>query len=155
MRTTTKIIAAAASTLALAGGIGAGLAYADPTSPAPTPSATASPSPTATPTKKPHDQRAKHRLALATALHGEVTLAGDNHRVVVFQRGPVQQASATRLTLKSADGYTATYAISADTRVRKNGEKATAADLKAGDRLLVVATKDGGTLKALRVKAID
>lgn len=152
MRTAAKIIAAGVSTVALAGGIGAGLAYADPTTPAPTPT----PSATATPSKKPHEHAAKRHLgALAAALHGEVTLAGKEHRVVVFQRGPVAQVSATSLTLKSTDGYTATYVLGADTRVRKNQEKATVADLKNGDRILVVATKDGGTLKALRIKAID
>jgi hypothetical protein len=153
MRTAAKIIVAGVSTVSLAGGIGAGLAYADPTDPAPTPTATAS----ATPTEKsgPRKEDRVRRGLLGTALHGEVTLAGKDHRVAVFQRGPAEKASATSLTVKSADGYTATYAIGTETKVRKNQEQATTADLEAGDRIFVVAVKDGSTLKALRIKAID
>ena len=57
--------------------------------------------------------------------------------------------------MKSADGYTATYAIGAQTKVRKNGKDATAADLEAGDRIFVTATKDGSTPEALRIRARD
>ena len=89
---------------------------------------------------------------LRRALHGEVTLAGEEHRVVVFQRGPVEKVSDTSLTVRSADDYTATYVVGAETTVRKNQDKATMADLKAGDRVLVVATKDGSTLTAVKIR---
>ena len=56
---------------------------------------------------------------MARALHGEVTLAGEKHRVIVFQRGPVDKISDTSLTVKSNDGFTATYVLNADTKVRK------------------------------------
>jgi hypothetical protein len=153
MRTAAKIIVAGVSTVALAGGIGAGLAYADPADPTPTRPATAS----ATPTDqaKPSRDSGKHRGLLRRALHGEVTLAGKQHRVVVFQRGPAEKASASAVTVKSADGYTATYAIGAETKIRKNGEDATAADLEAGDRIFVTAVKDGSTPTAIRVRAAD
>ena len=52
--------------------------------------------------------------------------------------------------MKSADGYTATYVVGAETKVRKNQKKAAAADLEADDRIFVVAVKDGSTLKAIR-----
>jgi Domain of unknown function (DUF5666) len=155
MKTTAKIVVAGVSTVALAGGIGAGIAYADPPSPTPTPTASASPAPTAQPTD--NDQRKnlrKKRPLLARALHGEVTLAGDKHRVVVFQRGPIEKVSDTSMTIKSPDGYTATYAISAETKVRKNKAKATVTDLKTGDRVFVVANKDGATLEAFRIRVI-
>jgi hypothetical protein len=159
MRTAAKIIVAGVSTVALAGGIGAGLAYADPTDPTPTPTPTASTTPTANaaPTEKavPSRDGRKHRGLLRRALHGEVTLAGQQHRVVVFQRGPAEKASASEVTVKSADGYTATYAIGAETTVRKNGKDATAADLEAGDRIFVTAVKDGSTPTAIRVRAAD
>jgi hypothetical protein len=160
MRTAAKIIVVGVSTVALAGGIGAGIAYADPPSPTPTP--TASASPTASPqTTQPGEAdrwrvRKKRPLALlARALHGEVTMAGEEHRVVVFQRGPIEKVSDTSLTVKSADGYTATYVVSAETTVRKKAGKATVADLEAGDRVLVVATKDGSTLNAVRIRVKD
>ena len=159
MRTAAKIIVVGVSTIALAGGIGAGIAYADPPTPTPTTTPTASASPTPTGQPKHGDQwqgpRMKRLALLRKALHGEVTLAGEKHRVVVFQRGPVEKVSDTSLTVKSADDYTATYVVGADTTVRKNGDKATIADLKAGDRVLVVANKDGSTLQALRIRSAD
>jgi uncharacterized Zn-binding protein involved in type VI secretion len=161
MKTAAKIIVAGVSTIALACGIGAGIAYADPPTPTPTPKPTASAS--QTPTAKPRDpdrweQRRMRRLAaplLRRALHGEVTLAGEQHRVVAFQRGPVEKVGDTSLTVRSSDGYTATYVVSGDTTVRRNGAKATIAELKPGDRVVVVANKDGSTLNAVRIRAID
>jgi hypothetical protein len=159
MNTAAKMIVTGVSTVALACGIGAGIAYADPPTPTPTPTPTVSakPTPTAQPRHRDDWQgpRLKRFALLRRALHGEVTLAGEEHRVVVFQRGPIEKVSDTSLTVKSADGYTATYVVSADTTVRKNGDKATIADLKRGDRILVVANQDGSTLKALRIRTAD
>ena len=39
--------------------------------------------------------------------------------------------------------------------MRKNREAATSGDLQANDRIYVVAVRDGSTLKALRVRAMD
>ena len=158
MNTAAKMIVTGVSTVALACGIGAGLAYADPPSPTPTtPTATASPTPSARPKHRDHlpGPRMKPLALLRRALHGEVTLAGEEHRVVVFQRGPVEKVSDTSLTVKSEDGYTATYVVNAETVVRENGDKATIAEVKAGDRVLVVADKDGSTLKAFRIRVLD
>ena len=142
-----KVIAVA-GTIALAGGIGAGLAYAD----APTDSPTASP--TAQPSgkdRKPVGQ-AKHRRLVARAIHGEVTLAGQKHRVIAFQRGTVAAVSATSLTVKSPDGYSATYLIKSETKVRQGREPGRLTDLSADDRVRVVAVKDGSTLTAKRIR---
>jgi hypothetical protein len=157
MKTAAKIIAAGISTVALVGGIGAGIAYADPPSPTPTPTTSASPTPTAQPRNPDqwHPRKYRRLALLRRALHGEVTLAGEEHRVIVFQRGPVEKISDTSLTVRSADDYTATYVVSAETTVRKNQDKATITDLKTGDRVLVVASKDGSTLKALRIRTTD
>jgi hypothetical protein len=160
MRTAAKIIVVGVSTVALAAGIGAGIAYADPPSPTPTPTAAANPTPSArpTPSDRPADadrwrvRKMRPRALVARALHGEVTLAGEGHRVVVFQRGPIEKVSDTSLTVKSPDGYAATYVVSAETKVRKKADKATIGDLKADDRVFVVAHKDGSTLKALRIR---
>ena len=151
MNKATKIIIAGLSSAALAGGIGAGLAYADP-SPTPSASLTASASPTAKP--DPKERKRDHRRGLAArALHGEVTLAGKKHRVVVFQRGPVAQLSDKTLTVKSKDGFSATYVLTGDTKVRKQKADIPIGDLKVGDRVRVVATKDGSTLTAVRIRA--
>ena len=157
MKQLTKSIAAGVGTVALVGGIGAGLAYAD--TPSEKPTATSTSSPTETPTAKPsekHDQKGERRgfvrrHVLARALHGEVTLDGKKHQVIVFQRGGVAKISRTSLTVKSNDGFVDTYSLNKDTRVRENGEKSKVADIDSSDRVLVVATKDDSTLNARRV----
>jgi hypothetical protein len=161
MKELTKILVAGASTVALAGGIGAGLAYADTPSDEPTASPTAASSPTE-PTAKPSkggqngERRGLvRRHLLARALHGEVTLAGEEHRVIVFQRGEVQKASGTSVTVKSDDGFVETYALTDDTKVRQNRERAKVSDIDTSDKVLVVADKDDSTLNARRVVVRD
>jgi hypothetical protein len=161
MQERTKIIAAGVGTVALAGGIGAGLAYADTPSdePTTTPTASATNSPAETPTTKPSAKRDQNgdrrgfvrRRLLARALHGEVTLAGEEHRLIVFQRGEVQKVSGTSVTVKSNDGFVETYALSEDTKVRENREEAQVSDIDTSDRVLVVALKDDSAPSARRV----
>jgi hypothetical protein len=158
MKDLTKIIVAGVGTAALAGGIGAGLAYADTPSDEPTAIPPTS-SPTKTPTTKP-DRQGDHngarrgvvrRHLLARALHGEVTLAGEEHRVIVFQRREVEKVSRTSVTVKSNDGFVETYVLSDDTKVREKGEQAKLSDIDGSDRVLLVAVKDDATLNARRV----
>jgi hypothetical protein len=167
MKELTKIIVAGVSTVALAGGIGAGLAYADAPTDEPTsnPSATATTSPTETPAVEPGGKRDQNGFRkrfvrrqlrfVGRALHGEVTLAGEKHRVIVFQRGGVQEVSGTSLTVKSTDGFVETYVLSDDTKVREDGDKSTLSDIDTSDRVLVVAAKDDSTLTARRVIVRD
>ena len=158
-KTAARIIVAGVSTVALAGGIGAGLAYADPSTPTPTPTVVASPSasPTASPTAKDErkaDGGRRGRL-LRRALHGEVTLAGKQHRVIAFQRGPITKIDKNSVTVTSADDFTATYVINDDTKIRKGqGVDIPLSDLKPGDRVYIVAHKDGSTLTAKRIRAL-
>lgn len=163
----TKIIVAGVSTVALAGGIGAGLAYADTPTDEPTsdPTATATTSPTEPPAAEPSGERNQNGLRnrfvrrqlrfVARALHGEVTLAGEQHRVIAFQRGGVQKVSRTSLTVKSNDGFVETYVLTEDTKVRENGDQSTLSEIDTSDRVMVVAAKDGSTLTARRVIVRD
>jgi len=105
MRTAAKIIVAGVSTVALAGGIGAGLAYADPASPTPTPTTSPTASPPSEKQATPRDKARKRHGLLATALHGEVTLAGKEHRVVLFQRGPATKVSTTELSVRAVASF--------------------------------------------------
>jgi hypothetical protein len=167
MKELTKIIVAGVSTVALAGAIGAGLAYADPPTDEPTasPSAATTSSPTETPAAEPSAKRDQNgfrkRLVrrqlrfVARALHGEVTLAGEEHRVIAFQRGNVQKVSRTSLTVKSNDGFVETYVLSDDTKVREDRQEAKVSDIDTDDRVLVVARKDGSTLNTRRVIVRD
>ena len=163
MRQLTKSIAAGVGTVALVGGIGAGLAYADTPTDEPTtsPSATPTTSATETPMAKPSGKRdengfrkrfvRRHLRFVARALHGEVTLAGEQHQVIAFQRGGVAKVNSTSLTVHSNDGFVETYVLSKDTKVRENGHDAKVADIDTSDRVLVVANKDDSTLDARRV----
>jgi hypothetical protein len=127
MKRTANILAAGVASIALLGGIGAGIAYADPT-PAPSSSSSSAEAPK------------KHPL-----LHAELFL----------QRGTVEKLSDESITLRSADGFVGTYLIGERTRVvvgakgrRKPG---TIDDVKTGDRVRLVALKDGDTLTARRI----
>ena len=163
MKELTKIIVAGVSTVALAGGIGAGLAYADTPSdePTATPSVATAGSPTEIATAEPSGKRDQNGLRkrlvrghlrfVARALHGEVTLAGAEHRVIAFQRGEVQKVNSKSVTVKSNDGFIDTYADGSDTKVREDGHESKLSDIDTSDRVLVVATKDGSTLSARRV----
>jgi hypothetical protein len=156
MNKAAKMVAAGLGTLAVAGGIGAGIANADPEpTPSANPTAVATASPTASPADKPGqraDAKGKHRALLRRALHGEATLGGRQQQVVVFQRGIVEAVSATSMTLKSEDGFTATYVLNSKTRVRKQRQPATASDVEVKDKVRMLATKDGSVLTAKVVR---
>lgn len=89
------------------------------------------------------------RGIMRDVLHGSFTIAtGTGTSVVDVQRGEVTSASATSVTVKSSDGFTATYAIDADSVVRRDRSTVSAADLVVGDTALVRAT--AGTADVVR-----
>ncbi|CCH69320.1 hypothetical protein BN10_1490007 [Phycicoccus elongatus Lp2] len=84
---------------------------------------------------------------LGNVLHGEVVVGGTNTRTVLYQVGEVTEFTAGQsLAVKSADGFTATYAVTADTA------GATGA-LTVGATVRVIADKDGA--KATRVQVLQ
>lgn len=87
-------------------------------------------------------------------LHGDVVVrAKDGYRTVVLQHGTVVSVSPTSLQLRSPDGFTATYAVNADTFIRKGHKSGQSSALAAGDSVLVLAARSGSTLTATRVLA--
>lgn len=91
-----------------------------------------------------------HRMGhgLRGALHGELTVPqadGTGTRVVLVQRGAVTAVSGSRLSVKSSDGFTATYPVSASTKVRC-GTGTTISAIKVGATVHVVASKGGAAL---------
>jgi hypothetical protein len=84
---------------------------------------------------------------LGNVQHGEFTVTGPDGKAATMtvQRGEVTKVSDTSLTVKSEDGFTATYAVSVDTR--RTGAK----DLATGDTVFVIAEKAGA--KAVLVQA--
>jgi len=152
MRRTAKTIAAGLGTVALAAGVGAGLANADPEQlPAASPSATPSPTDKAD-RKHKADHIRRHPGLVRRALHGEATLGGENQRVVVFQRGVVETVSETSLTVRSEDGFSGSYNLNTDTRIRKEKQGASRSDINVKDRVRVLATKHGSMLTAIVVR---
>ena len=71
----------------------------------------------------------------AGAAHGEYTVQG---RTLVFQSGQVTAVSGSSITLRSSDGFTSTYKVTSQTRVRGVPVGA----ISNGDTALVVAAKD-------------
>jgi len=156
------MVAAGLSTVALACAIGAGFAYADPDptpSGTPTTNVTASPAASPTGSAAPRADRSaenqRHRGVLRRTIHGEATLGGKAHRVVTSQRGTVEAVTETSLTVTSEDGFTATYVLTSDTRVRKERKAVSVSDIKLNDTVRVLAIKTGSVLtgKAVRVRA--
>lgn len=140
----------AAATLGL--GAIAGVALAAPST-APSPSSAGK---HAAGQHKGHHEGGLGRLG-KRALHGEFVAKGKDGAFVTVdgQRGAVTQVSSTRITLKSADGFTATYVLTADTKVRKDGNPGKIGDVKVGEAALVLATKSGDAKTAKGVVVGD
>jgi hypothetical protein len=141
-RTRTALITGAAVVALVASG---GVAYAVSSTPTSTPASTSTTAP-ASPAKTKH-----HRQLLGRVAHGEVTLNGNDHKVVDVQRGDVQTVGATSISVKSDDGFTATYTVNSDTKIRKGGKQSAIGDVHTGDKVAVVATKANGAMTATRV----
>ncbi|GII42481.1 DUF5666 domain-containing protein [Planotetraspora phitsanulokensis] len=87
-------------------------------------------------------------------VHGEATVKKKDGFVVrVWQRGDVTGAAAGTVTVKSADGTSWTWKVDGDTRVRKDGKKAEASALAAGDTVFVAGTRTGDTRTSIAVVA--
>jgi hypothetical protein len=88
---------------------------------------------------------------LGGVIHGQVTgpKPGGGYQTVDVQRGTVTAVSSSSLTVKSADGFSATYAVSSSTEV--NAQAAGIATVKTGDTVEVTATVSGGTATAASI----
>jgi len=91
------------------------------------------------------------KLAGRGALHGEFVLkdAEGAFRTVVMQRGKATKVSADEITVRSEDGFTTTYAVTADTLV--NSTRGGIDDIDTGEDVNVVATKSGAKATARKI----
>jgi hypothetical protein len=91
------------------------------------------------------------RSGLRGALHGTLVLpkAGGGKVTVEIQNGKATSVSQSSITLKSTDGYTKTYVVSASTIV--GAQRDGIGSVKVGDQVWVTATASGGTVTAIRV----
>lgn len=131
----------------------AGVAAATSEPGTPTPAASSAPGSSA-PAGAAKDTAKKHkaRAAIARGLHGEWVVKGKDGKPVtlVTIRGQVTAAGPASVTVKAEDGFTATFAATADTKV-KGAEAKSMADVKVGAKGVVVGVKSGNTTTARTV----
>ena len=87
-------------------------------------------------------------------LHSEGVIedADGNFITVRMQQGEATAVSATSITVVSADGYSATYAIDAETIIERHGEDGA---LQVGDSVHVRAVVEAGTAQAQVIHALS
>jgi hypothetical protein len=78
-----------------------------------------------------------------------VKKADGSFQTIAVQRGDVTAVSATSITVKSLDGYVATYVVNSTTRI--NGKNGKITDVKTGNQVGVEASVSGGTSTAVRI----
>lgn len=76
-------------------------------------------------------------------LHAEAVLAkeGGGTQTVLVQKGAVTEVSGTEVTVKSADGFTTSYTVNGDTKVRADSDDIGA--VTKDEEVVVVAPKSG------------
>ena len=84
-------------------------------------------------------------------IHGEhvVKKADGGYQTIATQRGEVTAVSPTSISVKSEDGYTATYVVTAETLV--NAARDGIATVRTGDTVHVMATRSGDTRTAVNI----
>jgi len=92
--------------------------------------------------------------------HGEFVSREDGKNVTHdVIHGEVTAVSATSISVKATDGFSLTFTVNGDTRVRaRDGDKAAdkITDIRAGDTVFASGVKDGSTVTAKHVvKAKD
>jgi hypothetical protein len=149
----TRKLALGVAGVVAAGVLGtAGVAAATSETSTPTPAASSAPSgsaPAAADKTKKHKAK---RAAIGRGMHGEWVVKGKDGKPVtlVTIRGQVTAAGPTSVTVKAEDGFTATFTVNADTKVRGADAK-TMADVKVGAKGAVVGVKSGNASTARTV----
>lgn len=88
-------------------------------------------------------------------IHGEFVVknADGTYSTHVDVNGAATAVSASSITVKADDGFTATFAINSTTEVRTSATGGAITDVKVGDTVHVDGTKSGSTLTANDVHA--
>jgi hypothetical protein len=141
-------VAAVAATTT-AGGVAGAATNAD--SPSPSPSASPS-APNSTDPAKPQGPGGRHgEFGIGGALHGEFVVEknGGGYETVATQRGDVTAVSKDSITVKSADGYSRTYTVAAETLV--NSARDGIGSIKTGSTVTVTAVVANSTATATSI----
>ena len=154
-----RAILALGGALLLAVTIGAGAVFAtsggSPLAGAATPLlATATAAPTTTPAMGPA-ARVVLRGIVRRTVSADLTLkTKTGYRTVRYERGQVTSVGTANVTVKTADGVSTTFEVTAQTRLRAAGKVITLSQLHAGDRATVFATEQNGSFTAYLVRCI-
>jgi len=141
MKRTKIALVAGCAVLAMAG-VGGGIAFAADSGSAPS-TPTPAPAATSTPAAPAHH---KARTVLGRLEHGQFTVRAKNgDQVIDVQRGQVVAVSATSVTVRSVDGFTATYTVGSTAKVRVQKQASTITNVHTGDKVSVAATHSGAT----------
>ena len=86
-------------------------------------------------------------------LHSQATVETPDGttKVVVSQTGDITDISDSTITVKSSDGFEATYTVDKNTRISLNGSDGAMSSLKTGDSVRVFGAKNGSTNHASAV----
>ncbi len=92
-----------------------------------------------------------HGMGPGRALHGQFVVArpGGGYVTIAIQTGQVTAASSASITIRSADGYTASYAVAASTVV--DAQRDGISSIRAGNETMVQATVSGGAATAASI----
>ena len=143
---------AAVAVTTTAGGVAWAATNADPT-----PSPSTSPSTPSTPNQQQPGGPGKggfgHRgeFGVGGALHGEFVVPkdGGGYQTIATQQGDVTAVSTDSITVKSADGYSRTYTVAAETLV--NSARDGIASIKTGSKVSVSAVVANNTATATTI----
>lgn len=111
----------------------------------------------ATPPAKAHEKWGKRGGELGRLegrlLHGQFVVLGKDNKPTTLaeQRGTVSAVSPTSISLTSTDGFSQTYVVNADTKVRIDRKQSSIADVKLGQTATVFAGVSGSTETAKRI----
>ena len=147
-------LATAAVLVLTAAGIGVAAAAAPPAATDPLePAALEMPLPASDQDAGAIDAPRLRKLLGARMVHAEVIVDRGDKGLVTIQadRGTIKAIGAQSLTIAQAGNRTETVATTELTRVRKDRQKATLADLEVGDRVLVLSQLKGGKAEAYLV----
>ncbi len=80
---------------------------------------------------------------IADLLHGEVVLAKEDGgtQTVLVQKGAVTEVSGSSVTVRSSDGYTKSYGVNGDTKVRADEDEISA--VAKDEQVVVIAPTSG------------
>lgn len=146
-----KMVTAALTAIAV--GVGGVTVASIASAASPSPSPTPSQSPEGNPPRSGHG--GKHSFGRGIgglhALHGTfvVPRSDGGYQTVHVQRGDVTKVSTSSITLRSADGFTKTYVVTADTLV--NAARDGISTVRVGDEAHVTAVEANGRVAAVSI----